>query len=203
MEFGTQDLALKRAAQVRAEAAGAVFLDAEISGTPMMVQAKRAVLFLAGDMAAYEQVTPLLETMADLSFHLGGFGNANRMKLIANHLVAVHNLVTAEVMLMGERAGLDPQAIIAAIERSGGGSTIFSIRAPWMAERRYTPAAGPIGDLAKYFDLIQALATEQNTATPLLDVAADHYRSAVAQGRGDQDVAAMFAHLEATLRSAP
>lgn len=202
VELGTQSLAKKQEAEAFAQSKGAVLLDAEISGTPMMAQAKRAVLFVAGNEGAFEIVKPLLELMADLTFHLGTFGNANRMKLVANHLVAVHNLVTAEVLLLGERAGLDPQAIITAIENSGGGSTIFSIRAPWMAARKYEPAAGPIGDLAKYFDLIQDLADAQGTATPLLDVAAEHYRNAVADGRGHQDVAAMFAQLEQSPREA-
>jgi 3-hydroxyisobutyrate dehydrogenase-like beta-hydroxyacid dehydrogenase len=41
--------------------------------------------------------------------YVGAFGNGSRMKFIANHLVTIHNLASAEAFVLGEMAGLDEQ----------------------------------------------------------------------------------------------
>jgi hypothetical protein len=44
------------------------------------------------------------------------------MKFIANHLVTIHNLSTAEAFVLGEIAGLDPALVFDAIADSAGSS---------------------------------------------------------------------------------
>ena len=52
----------------------------------------------------------------------GAFGNGSRMKFVANHLVAVHNVASAEAMVLGARAGLDPRQIVEVIGGGAGAS---------------------------------------------------------------------------------
>jgi 3-hydroxyisobutyrate dehydrogenase-like beta-hydroxyacid dehydrogenase len=170
---------------------GAVFIDGEVSGTPGMVLARKGVVYLAGDAGACKKVEGVVSGFADSCLYFGEFGAASRVKLVNNLLVALNIAATAEAMALGLKAGVDVPLMIKAIANGSGGSTQFAIRAPWMAERRYTPVQGTVPALQHYFDLIGEFADSVGVATPLLDRAAELYKQFVIMGFGELDVAAM------------
>ncbi len=81
--------------------------------------------------------------------------------------------------------------LINAVGSGAGSSRQFVIRAPWMAERKFLPAQGPVATLSHYFEPIRSMATQLNVATPMLDRAIGIYEKAIAEGRGEQDVACL------------
>jgi 3-hydroxyisobutyrate dehydrogenase len=170
---------------------GAVFVDGEVSGTPGMVTARKAVIYLAGDAAACKKLEPVMAAVTDSCLYFGEFGAASRVKLVNNLLVAINIAATAEAMALGLKAGVDVPLMIKAIANGSGGSTQFAIRAPWMAERRFHPVQGSAGTLAHYFGMIADFADSVGVATPLLDCVVPLYRRCVEMGLGDKDVAAM------------
>jgi 3-hydroxyisobutyrate dehydrogenase len=167
-------------------AKGAIFLDGEVSGTPGMVSARKAVIYLA-----------------DSCLYFGPFGAASRVKLINNLLVAIHIAATAEAMALGLKAGVDIDLMIKAVATGSGGSTQFGIRAPWMVQRRFLPAQGTVPTLAHYFDMIGDFADDVGVATPLLDRAIELYAKFMDMGLGEKDVAAMVDVIAALPRSKP
>lgn len=171
--------------------AGAIFLDAEISGTPGMVVARRAVIYLSGDTEAARKVEPVMHGITDTCLYFGPFGAASKVKLINNHLVTVHIAAAAEAMALGLKAGVDPDLMIKAVAGGSGGSTQFGIRAPWMAQRRFFPVQGDAVGLAHYFELIGDFADRVGVATPLLDRAIALYERCIDSGAGTQDLAVM------------
>jgi len=170
---------------------GAIFVDGEVSGTPGMVLARKGVIYLAGDAAACKKVEGVVAGFADSCLYFGEFGAASRVKLVNNLLVALNIAATAEAMALGLKAGVDVPLMIKAIANGSGGSTQFAIRAPWMAERRFTPVQGTVPALQHYFDLIGEFADSVGVATPLLDRAAELYKQFITMGFGELDVAAM------------
>ena len=64
----------------------------------------------------------------------GAFGNGMKMKFVANLLVAIHNVASAEAMVLGMKAGLDPRTIFEMISNGAGNSRVFELRAPMMAK---------------------------------------------------------------------
>jgi len=170
---------------------GAAFIDGEVSGTPGMVSARKAVVYLAGDEQACKRIEPVVAGFADSCIYFGPFGAASRVKLINNLLVAIHIAATAEAMALGVKAGVDVPLMIKAIATGSGGSTQFGIRAPWMAERRFQPVQGSVPGLQHYFDMIADFADSVGVATPLLDCVMPLYERFMAMGLGEQDVAAM------------
>ena len=82
------------------------------------------------------------------------------------------------------------------INPSIAGSSMFAARSPMMAARRYEPPLGSIHQVQEFIPLIKSLALESGCPTPLLDLAARYYDRAAEEGRGEQDIAAMFAVLE-------
>jgi 3-hydroxyisobutyrate dehydrogenase-like beta-hydroxyacid dehydrogenase len=176
---------------------GVTFIDGEVSGTPGMVAARKAVVYLAGDAQACKKLEAVVAGFTDSCLYFGEFGAASRVKLINNLLVAINIAATAEAMALGLKAGVDVPLMIKAIATGSGGSTQFAIRGPWMAERRFTPVQGSAGTLAHYFDMIADFAATVGVVTPLLDCVVPLYRRCMEMGLGDKDVAVMVDVLSA------
>jgi putative dehydrogenase len=180
---------------------GAIFLDGEVSGTPGMVSARKAVIYLAGDKDACARAERFVRGFADSCIYFGPFGAASRVKLVNNLLVAINIAATAEAMALGLKAGVDIDLMIKAIATGSGGSTQFGIRAPWMAQRRFLPAQGTAPALQHYFDMIGEFAESVGLATPMLDRAVELYDKFMAMGLGEKDVAAMVDVISALPRA--
>jgi 3-hydroxyisobutyrate dehydrogenase len=191
VELGSHLIPDKERQIVPLAAKGAVFIDGEVGGTPGMVTARRAVVYLAGDAEAASKVEPVIRGFTDVVHYFGPFGSASKVKLVNNLLVAVHIAATAEAMALGLKAGVDTDLMIKAIAAGSGGSTQFGIRAPWMAQRRFLPAQGDAVGLSHYFELIGDLADRAGVATPLLDRAVELYERCIEMGLGAHDNAVM------------
>ncbi len=191
VELGSHHVPDKERHVAPLAAKGAHFLDGEVSGTPGLVAARKAVIYLAGDKDACAKAEPYVSGFADSCLYFGPFGAASRVKLVNNLLVAIHIAATAEAMALGLKAGVDVELMIKAIAGGSGGSTQFGIRAPWMAQRRFLPAQGTAPALQHYFDMIGEFADSVGVATPLLDRAVELYDKFIQMGFGEKDVAAM------------
>ena len=197
IELGTYSRQFKLEQAQRLGERGARVLEAEVSGSPPMVSARKAAIYVGGQADLLEQCKPVLHAITENQFHLGPYGSAVSMKLIANYLLTIHTLAAAEAMNMGARAGFDPALVAKVIAQGAGNSTMFTIRAPMMAERKFSPAPGPFNTLEKYLDLGEAMARDLGCASPLFDTAAPYFRRALSQGMGEQDISAVIALIEA------
>jgi L-threonate 2-dehydrogenase len=135
IELSTLSLADKRCFEAILSQAGHIALDCPLSGTGAQAKLRDLVVYASGDSKAIASCTDLFADFAKQSADLGTFG-----KFVANHLVAINNVATAEAMLLAECAGLDPRKVIDVVDPGAGGSRMFRMRAPMMAEGRYEPA---------------------------------------------------------------
>lgn len=195
VEIGMQSMHAKEQIRAALAARGAQALDAPISGIAPMVSARKTSFFVSGPAAAYEQARPVFQAITDQHTYLGPFGAGSAMKAVANLLVAVHNLATAEAMVLATRAGLDPNQVIQLINGSIAGSATFAARAPRMAAGQYESAAGKIWQVQEFIEVIRSLSGPLAAPTPLLDTTSTYIDRAVAAGRGQQDVSSLFAVL--------
>jgi 3-hydroxyisobutyrate dehydrogenase len=191
LELGTYSFDVKERQRLALADKGAIFIDGEISGTPGMVAERKASVFIAGDAKACEIAAEVVKGFADTCTYFGKFGSAIQVKLIANLLVTLNIAASAEAMALAMKTGIDPSLLINAVASGAGSSRQFAIRAPWMAERRFHPAQGPVATLAHYFEPIRSMAAQLGVATPMLDRAVGLYEKAVAEGRSEQDVACL------------
>jgi 3-hydroxyisobutyrate dehydrogenase/glyoxylate/succinic semialdehyde reductase len=183
--------------------AGHIALDCPLSGTGAQAKARDLVVYASGDSGAIAQCSSLFSDFAKQSADLGRFGNGSRMKFIANHLVAIHNVATAEAMLLAERAGLDPKLVVEMVGPGAGGSRMFQMRAPMMVEGGYEPATMKVSTWKKDMAIIAEFAAEVGCETPLFTQTQPVYTEAMAMGLGDQDTAAVFEVLKKTIAKAP
>ena len=122
VELGSHPVPDKERQIAPLAAKGAVFVDGEVSGTPGMVAARKAVIYLAGDEAACKKAERVVGGFADSCLYFGKFGAASRVKLVNNLLVAINIAATAEAMALGLKAGVDVDLMIKAIATGSGGS---------------------------------------------------------------------------------
>jgi putative dehydrogenase len=186
-----------RARQTLAEA-GAACVDAPVSGTGLQADAGEIVVYASGEPDDVEALRPVFDAIAAETIDVGEFGNGSKMKFLANLLVSVHNLATAETFVLGEAAGLDPEQILRVISAGVGSSRIFEIRGPMMVADDYPPAAR-LEMFIKDISIIGEFARSLGSPTPMLDAALPWYEEAVGEGLGDLDAAALARLLAARI----
>ena len=201
LDLASYTLPFKRRLAEEVARTGARLLDGEVSGTPDMLRNRAGSIFLAGDAEACARCLPLCRAVTAEAFVLGPFGAATKMKLINNLLSAVHTAAAAEAMALGVKAGFEPD-LLARVLSSGSGSSKFLVsRAPLMAARRFDQPSGRLKLFGKYLEHIPELAADAGCATPLFDAAKRCFEEALAQGRGDEDIAVVFEVIEAMPRT--
>jgi L-threonate 2-dehydrogenase len=179
--------------------AGHIALDCPLSGTGAQAKNRDLIVYASGDSDAIIRCAPLFADFAKQSADLGAFGNGSRMKFVANHLVAINNVATAEAMILAQRAGLDPQMVVDMVGPGAGGSRMFQMRAPMMVEGVYEPATMKVSTWKKDMAIIAEFADDIGCATPLFTLTQPVYTEAMAMGLGDQDTAAVFEVLKKTI----
>lgn len=203
VELSTLTIADKLRFEAILKQAGHVALDCPLSGTGAQAKVRDLIVYASGDSNAIAQCMNLFADFAKQSANLGNYGNGSRMKFVANHLVAIHNVATAEAMVLAEQAGLDPKMVVEMVGPGAGGSRMFQMRAPMMVERVYEPATMKVSTWQKDMAVIAEFADELGCATPLFTLTQPVYTKAMAMGLGNQDTAAVFEVLKKTIITAP
>ena len=196
IELSSYPLKNKKLQASRLAEHGITMLDCEISGLPFMVKDRSATIFQSGDQATIESTQVVFEAMTNKRINLGKFGAATKMKLLANMMVAIHNSVAGEVLNLAQKADIDLDEAIEALSKSAAGSVTFSNKAPIMITREFESGAGPFRHMFNYLRRVSGLAKDVGASTPLLDTIHQYYEKAEAEGRADQDIAAIIEMLE-------
>jgi L-threonate 2-dehydrogenase len=197
-DLGSSPIAFKARQADKLARAGAIMLDCEVSGLPLQVADRSAAVFVGGDAAAAHRCTPLFACFSARQFYLGPFGMASTMKLVANFMVAAHNLVAAEALNLGRAAGLDMATMVDVLKSSAAHSATFANKAPLMVSRNFAGGRGPFSHMFGHLDRAAALATASGVAeaTPVLSRTREIYALASAENRHDQDIAAIIEIVE-------
>lgn len=195
-ETSTFTLEDKLAAEKALRKAGHTVLDTPMSGTGAQAAVKDLVVLASGDSKAIAKLKPMFLGFSRLVHDLGVFGNGSRMKYIANLLVAIHNVASAEAMVLGMKAGLDPQMVFEVIKSGAGTSRMFEARAPMMVADKYDPPTMKIKVWQKDMDVIGAFADSLGVPTPLFNATMPIYAAARSLGLGMLDTGAVCTVLE-------
>src|ERR1044072_9286554 len=128
--------------------------------------------------------------MGNRTFHVGALGSGLAMKLVNNMLVQVNTVAVAEALVLGVKAGLDPQTIYDVVRVSTGTSYAFEGRAPKKLPRDFAPG-GTIDISFKDQELETAFAKQLGVPVLLANVTQQVYQMARAQGLNKQDGSAV------------
>ena len=197
IESSTFTIEDKSKAAATLRKAGHVLLDCPISGTGAQAKTKDLVIYASGGSAEIKRLRPMFAAFSRGVYDLGEFGNGSRMKYVANLLVAINNVASAEAMVLGMKAGLPPQLVCDLVKAGAANSRVFELRAPMMVKNSYGDATMKISIWQKDMDVIGGYARKIGVPTPMFDASKAIYNKALASGRGAQDTAAVCAVLEA------
>jgi 3-hydroxyisobutyrate dehydrogenase-like beta-hydroxyacid dehydrogenase len=197
IEASTFKLEDKVAAEAVLRKAGHVLLDCPVSGTGIQAKVKDLVIYASGETAEIKRLRPLFADFTRAVQDLGAFGNGSRMKYIANLLVAVHNVASAEALVLGMKAGLPPELVYEQVKIGAGNSRVFELRAPMMVKGRYDEPTMKVSVWQKDMDVIGSFARELGAPTPLFSATLPIYAAAMSTGYAMQDTASTCAVLEA------
>ena len=197
-ELSTFSIEDKEFAEAELRAAGHVLLDCPLSGTGAQARNKDLVVYASGDAQAIQSLMPVFADFSRQAHDLGAFGNGMKMKFVANLMVAIHNVASAEAMVLGIKAGLDPAQIFKLIQAGAGNSRVFELRAPMMVQNSYGGENLTMRNSTwqKDMKVIGEYAASVGCPTPLFSACEPIYRAALSTGYGDEDTAAVCAVLE-------
>ena len=191
LETSTLPLADKKQAEAVLRTQRRVMLDAPISGTATDRPAQAWIMYLSGPPAACRQVRPWVSHFTLDAPRVGATGSGSKLKLAANHHVAILNVACAEMVAFCRKMGLDPHVALRHMGHSPYiGTGLMRIRMPMMLDRRYQPATMKIGVWQKDMQIIGDMAREVDCPTPLFNASAALYTAAMAMGLAEHDTAA-------------
>jgi putative dehydrogenase len=196
VEASTFTLDDKLRARTALGKAGHAIIDCPVSGTGVQAAAKDIVFYASGDSKAIAKLRPMFLGISRAFYDVGEYGNGSKMKYVANLLVAVHNVASAEAMVLGMKSGLDPHQIVDLIADGAGTSRMFEVRAPMMARNNYDKPTMKVKVFQKDLDIIGSYASQIGVPTPTFSATAAIYSAALSMGHGMQDTAAVCAVIE-------
>ncbi|MFG2266556.1 NAD(P)-dependent oxidoreductase [Streptomyces sp. NPDC048720] len=103
-------------------AAGAVYLDAPVSGGSPGARTRTLTTFAAGPADAFETARPVFEAFSDTVRLMGPVGTGQLTKLFNNALTITNMKNAEDVLELAEQVGLNVPALIDIIDTSSGGS---------------------------------------------------------------------------------
>ena len=111
-------------------AKGITAVDAPVSGGPTGAEKGTLAMMIGAPRAVADELRPIIEVLGKF-FHIGeepGLGQT--MKVINNLMSATAQLITAEAMVMGVKAGLDPTTMLNVINAGSGRNTATESKFP-------------------------------------------------------------------------
>ena len=185
---------------------GAGWVDAPVSGGDVGAKEGTLSIMVGGSAEDFERARPLLDVMGKTVVHVGPVGSGQVVKACNQVVVALTIEAVSEALVLGSKAGVEPEAILDVLGGGLAGNKVMEVRRSNFLEHDFTP--GFRIDL-HHKDLGIALATGREYGVPLPHTAsANEMLGALrAKGQGSQDHSALLTHLEDlaqhTIGSAP
>ncbi len=192
IETSTLDIKDKLAARDLLEPCGIVLLDCPLSGTGAQAARKDLTVYASGPTTDIRRLSAVFDGFSKAHFDLGPFGNGMKMKLMANLLVAIHNVSTAEALLLGQRWGIPPAMAVRVLGDGAGGSRMLQVRGPMMENEGWKEATMKVATWQKDMRLIHDALADAQVVAPLFTATIPIYDAAMDMGHALSDTAAVF-----------
>jgi 3-hydroxyisobutyrate dehydrogenase-like beta-hydroxyacid dehydrogenase len=185
LDLSTTTVSSARETAAMLEPHGMDFVDAPVARTREAAQQGKLSIMVGGKPASYERVRPVLDYMASDVTHGGDVGAGQVLKLVNNMLVFANTVALAEMIVLGERAGVDADTLLDAVSKGSGDSFVLrnhgkKAMAPRVFPEKSFPAEYVLKDISYVFDL----ADQTGTFIPAANQARAYYQAAVGKGFG-------------------
>ena len=177
------------------EQAGIEFLDAPVSGGVRGARKGTLAIMVGGDKAVYGACEPVLKCIGSNVFHVGDIGAGNVAKLVNNMLAFIQMMGGAEALILGAKAGVDPNALWKIVKASSGNSFIWESGTRAILRDRLAPTF-TIDLACKDMGLATDLAKELDVPLTVAKAAEGLLKGYQSNGFAQEDVLATIKALE-------
>lgn len=171
---------------------GVQYLDAPVSGGPGGAASGRLAIWIGGDKTAFEKSKPFLEAMADKPKYIGDSGAGTIAKLAHNMASSAMKMIMGEVMTMGVKAGLEPQALWEAMRSGAAGRQRGFDNITRFLEGNLDPASFAIRLMQKDIGLALELGREMDVPMRMCNLVGQDLAEAMNRGWEDRDSQALL-----------
>ena len=169
---------------------GMQWVDAPVSGGVKGAQDGTLAIMCGGHPEAIDRVRPALACYASNITHMGPAGTGQTTKLCNQVIVGSTLAVIAEAVTLAQNSGVDAARLPDAFAGGFADSLPLKIFAPRMVGG-YTDRIGAATLLMNDLDAAADLARATGTPLPMAGLAQQLFRALAAQGRGNEDPAAL------------
>jgi 3-hydroxyisobutyrate dehydrogenase len=173
-----------------AEVAGLTFVDAPVLGTKKPAEEGKLVVLASGPDEALEHVQPIFDAVGQKTLWIGEAGKGNRLKVAVNVWIVSVVEGAAETLALAEGIGIDPEAVLQAVEGGPLDMPYLRMKGTMMMERSFEPSFR-LALAAKDAALAAEAAQDAQLDLPLVEAIANRMSEA-SDEHGDQDLSATF-----------
>jgi 3-hydroxyisobutyrate dehydrogenase-like beta-hydroxyacid dehydrogenase len=177
-----------QAARDAVKSTGAHLIDAPFTGSKGAAENGQLVYYLAGDKADLERAEPVLEASRKGLVYFSRFGDASLIKIATNMVTAATVQALTEALTITERAGIDPQELVTAIENNACRSGVSDFKLKPIIARDFDPNFS-LMHMLKDSRLALGLAKSLGVQLPLAQTVNQLLTEADAKGWSQQDFA--------------
>ena len=181
-----------------AKVQGGSYVSAPVFGRPPVAAQGQLDIIAAGPKAALEKCQPLFKVLGKQTFIVGDEpAKANAVKIARNFLLATVIESLGEAYALVRKCGVQPNAFWEILANTSLGSPAYKNYGKMIVDQAWTPAqfAMPLG--VKDVELALATAREVGMDLPSGQMIRQHLLAAIAEGRAEQDWAALAGKLAA------
>lgn len=185
VDLSTTTVATARSVADRLAALGTAFADAPVARTREAAQRGELAIMVGASAELFARIEPLLRYIGSDITLCGGVGCGQVLKLINNALVFEHTVALAEMMVVGQRAGVEPALLLDALSKGSGDSFVLRNHGRKAMLPREFPLGGfPPEYAMKDIDYVLDLARQTGVAAQMPALARRYYETAAGNGLG-------------------
>jgi len=174
---------------------GASWLDAAVTGSKHGAEKGELTFMIGGDRETFDRAMPILQLLGKKRIYCGQHGLGLSAKLAQNTIQATMVEVFCEGFVLAAKAGVRPETMLEIIQSSMARAGITDFKAPFIFKGDFTPYF-PLKLMHKDLELAAEAGYALGVPMPVLGAVKEVYMAAKAQGKGEQDYAAIITFLE-------
>ncbi|WP_457091473.1 NAD(P)-dependent oxidoreductase [Microvirga sp. P5_D2] len=185
VDLSTTAVSLAREVAARLAKKGMSFADAPVARTREAAQRGELSIMVGASNEIFERIKPMLDYIATDITHGGDVGSGQVLKLVNNMLVFENVVTLAEMMVLGEKAGVAPATLLDAVSKGSGDSFVLRNHArKSMLPRDFPERSFPPEYVLKDIDYVFQLAQETGVPLKAAETVRRYYETAVKRGLG-------------------
>lgn len=183
VDLSTTSVEAARAVAQKLAVAGIEFADAPVARTREAAQQGALSIMVGAEQDLFDRIKPFLDYIATDITHGGKVGTGQVLKLVNNMLVFANTVAVAEMMVLGEAGGVDPEVLLDAVSKGSGDSFVLRNHArKAMLPRRFPDKAFSPEYVLKDIGGVFALAHSTGVNLPSAETTRSYYEAAVNHG---------------------